>query len=303
MNLAGNQAKNLFKSIRTASRPPVVGMWTAATVLDQIRKRKRPARELLFRKKLKPGESYVIRVPAKGEGSLAEAVPEDTVVAEIGEREESIGSELLSTAAGLLSAAVQTESEEPETERSRRRRRDRGTAEGTGKRRRRRHRAAALEEPAPDAPSAPGSVMSTLVDVAASFSQAETGTATADEPAPKVSRRTARRQARLATLDEAELDREALPRRRRRKLRRAERRAQKRPSRRRTRKARRQQRKARAALNRVARKQAKLRRRERRVAAAEDEVAKHRARVEKRSTRRRHRKLRKAEKRLSKHLG
>ena len=57
MNLAGNQAKNLFKSIRTGNPPSIVGMWAAATVVDQIRRRKRPEKELLLRKKLKPGQA------------------------------------------------------------------------------------------------------------------------------------------------------------------------------------------------------------------------------------------------------
>ena len=111
MNLAGNQAKNLFKSIRTGNSPSVVGMWVAATVVDQIRKRKRPDKELLLRKKLKPGQSYLIRVPGEGEASLAEQVPSDTVVADVADSEESIGSQLLSAAAGLISDAAEVRAE------------------------------------------------------------------------------------------------------------------------------------------------------------------------------------------------
>ena len=154
MNLAGNQAKNLFRSIRIGSPPSIVGIWAAATVVDQIRQRRRPAKQLLLRRKLKPGQSYVIRVPGEGEGSLKEQVPAGTVVAEVADAEESIGTELLSAAAGLVGAAAESGA-----------------------------------KPA------------------------------AAEATPKVSRRKLRRQARLATLHEADLDREALSRRRRRKRR------------------------------------------------------------------------------------
>lgn len=291
MNLAGNQAKNLFKAIRTGRSPSVVGLWTAATVVDQLRQRTRPKKELLLRKTLKPGQSYVIRVPGKGEAALTETVPADTVVAEATDPEPSIASQLLATASGLLAAAAVPD-EQPDEQES-----VADKPKRVSRRQRRKERRAAKQETAPVEDDG-GSFVGALADVAASFTDSNDDGSDAEEPS--VSRRTQRRQARLAGLDEAELDRDALPRRRRRKLRRAERRAQKRPTRRRARRARRQQRKAKGALDRLARKQAKLRRAEKRLAAAQAEVDKWREREAKRSTRRRRRKLRKAEKALAK---
>ena len=317
MNLAGNQAKQLFKSLRTGSRPSVVGLWAAATAVDQMRKRgKSSGKELIATKKLKPGESYVIRMPGKEEGSLAGSLAPDTLVAEIEtNREPSIPAQLLSVATDLLGAA--TEESDGRSGGNRRRRttsvvaadvdaekpgrRQRRVAareakqaeepaEKLSRRQRRKESQTQVDENAPNGES----FASSLVDVAASFM---TGDDTPAEDVPvKLSRRRRRQSDRLATLAEVEFDRETLPRRRRRKLNRTERRARKRPSRRRVRRARKQQKGAGKAYAKIERRSQPSRRRRRKIRGAERELDYRRAKVEKRSTRRRRRKLRKAEK-------
>lgn len=252
MNLAGNRAKHLFRSLRTGGSPPIIGLWTAATAVDQIRKRStRPAKELIVRKQLKPGQSYLIRVPGKGEAPLAGSLPAGTQVAEVdppGE-EPSIATQLLDAATDLLAAGVEAKEEA-------------GVAETPDRRRRRRRRRRKASE-------------------------------TSDGPAAaKVSRR----DSRLASLDDFETDRDALPSRLRRKLNRAEKRARKRPSRRRVRKARKQHKRAARASAGVEQPAQPSRRRRRRLRAATRNLEERRAKVDKRSTRRRRRKLRNAEK-------
>lgn len=119
------------------------------------------------------------------------------------------------------------------------------------------------------------------------------------EPATP-SRRLRRREARLQMLaGGADIDRDSLSRRRRRKLEGAERKAQGRPSRRRTRKAIKQQKKSvkASAAEPPAREPSK--RRARKVRDAETKVAKLQAKVEKRSTRRRRRELKRAQAQLT----
>ena len=318
MNLAGNQAKQLFKSLRTGSRPSVVGLWAAATAVEQMRKRSTGSgKELIATKKLKPGESYVIRMPGKEEGSLAESLAPGTVVAEVEtNREESIPAQLLSVATDLLGAASE-ESKEPPTRRRQRRttslvadeeetatpgRRERRRAareaeepvEKVGRRPRRKAARAEVADPAP----AGESFASSLVAVAASFMGTDDESI---EVAPaKVSRRRRRRSERLATLGDVDFDREALPRRRGRKLRRAERRAEKRPTRKRVRRARKQQKGAAKTVAKIERRSEPSRRRRRKIRAAERELDYRRTKVEKRSTRRRRRKLKKAERAFEK---
>ncbi|MBT8246541.1 MAG: hypothetical protein KJN73_01910 [Acidimicrobiia bacterium] len=319
MNLAGNQAKQLFKSLRTGSRPSVVGLWAAATAVEQMRKRsKGSGKELIATKKLKPGESYVIRMPGKNEGSMAGSLAPGTVVAEVEtNREESIPAQLLSVATDLLGAASE-ESKEPSPTRRRQRRttslvadeeetatpgrRERRRAakeaekpvEKVGRRQRRKAARAEVAEPAP----AEESFASSLVDVAASFMG--TDDESTEVAPPKVSRRRRRRSDRLATLEDVDFDREALPRRRGRKLRRAERRAEKRPTRKRVRRARKQQKGAAKTVAKIERRPEPSRRRRRKIRAAERELDYRRTKVEKRSTRRRRRKLKKAEKAFEK---
>lgn len=248
MNLAGNRAKHLFRSLRTGGSPPIIGLWTAATAVDQIRKRStRPAKELIVRKQLKPGQSYLIRVPGKGEAPLAGSLPAGTQVAEVDPPGEgpSIATQLLGAATDLLAAGVEAKEEA-------------GVAETPDRRRRRRKASETSDGPA----------------------------------AAKVSRR----DSRLASLDDFETDRDALPSRLRRKLNRAEKRARKRPSRRRVRKARKQHKRAARASAGVEQPAQPSRRRRRRLRAATRNLEERRAKVDKRSTRRRRRKLRNAEK-------
>ncbi|MDH3540584.1 MAG: hypothetical protein OEP52_11345 [Acidimicrobiia bacterium] len=294
----------------------MVGLWAAATAVDQMRKRsKGSGKELIATKKLKPGESYVIRMPGKEEGSLAGSVSPGTVVAEIEtNREQSIPAQLLSVATELIGTATEKPAE-PRRTRPRRttsvvtaeeaadgpaRRRPRRAAreakqaaqpvEKLSRRRRRQASRAQAEEPGP----AEESFASSLVDVAASFMASDDGPV--EEVPAGLSRRRRRRTERLATLERVELDRDALPRRRRRKLDRSERRAQRRPSRRRVRKARRRQRGAARTNARMERRSQPSRRKRRKIRAAERNLEYHRAKVENRSTRRRRRRLRKAEK-------
>jgi hypothetical protein len=321
MNLAGNQAKQLFKSVRTGSSPSVVGLWAAATALDQMRKRsKSSGKELIATKRLKPGQSYVIRMPGKEEGSLAESLAPGTVVAEIETNpEESVPAALLSVATDLLGAAKQ-ESKKPVSAGPRRRRKTsvvpaQEDAPKPGRRERRRAAKAAKRaaEPAEklnrrqrrkasraeveEATPTEETFASSLVDVAASF-MGGSDDAPAEEPPVKVSRRRQRRSDRLASLADVEFDRDTLPRRRRRKLNRAERRAQKRPSRGRVRRARKQQKSAATASAKIDRRSEPSRRKRRKIRGAERELDYRRAKVEKRSTRRRRRMLKKAEKAL-----
>ncbi len=235
MNLAGNQVKQLFKALRTGARPSTVGLWAAATAVDQLRRRSRPARELIVSKRLEPGESYVIRVPGDGESPLAASISSDTSVStgDASGAEASITTQILSAPTELVTAANETEPVEPDLE------------------------------------------------------------------APTTSRRQRRRASRIASLDEAELDREVLPRRQQRRLGRAERRARTRPSRRRIRKARRRQKRAARAYAHSKHTSRPSRRKRRRRRAAERQVEYRQARVDRRSTRRRRRELRKAQKQLA----
>jgi hypothetical protein len=296
----------------------VVGLWAAATAVDQIRKRSRGSKkELIATKKLKPGESYVIRMPGAAEGSLAESLAPGTVVAEIEtNREQSIPTQLLSAATDLLGAATR-ESEELSPARTRQRRKTSLVAaekdsEKPGRRQRRRaareaqraaepaakvsrrQRRRASRAPVEETVPAEESFGSSLVDVAASFMAGDD--APAEDAPAKLSRRQRRRSDRLTTLEDVEFDRDALPRRRRRKLGRAEGRARKRPSRRRVRKARKQQRRAASTSERIERRSRPSRRKRRKIRAAERNLEYRRGKVEKRSTRRRRRRLRKAEK-------
>ena len=329
MNLAGNQAKQLFKSLRTGSSPSVVGLWAAATAVDQMRKRsRRPDKELIASKKLKPGESYVIRMPGKDEGSLAETVAPSTLIADIETSDEgSIASQLFSAATELIGAATQepgkvaepemaaplsrrqrrkaarSEAAEPIAKLSRRQRRKAAqidSEEPAAKLSRRQRRKAA--EPAVEAATpgedSNGSLASTLVDVAASFMSSEDEVAEASPVKP--SRRQRRRATRLSSLEEAEFDREALPRGRRKKLNRSERRARKRPSRRRVRKARKRQKGAAKTYAKIERRAQPSRRKRRKIRAAERDLEYRQDKVDKRSSRRRRRKLKKAEKAFEK---
>jgi hypothetical protein len=261
MNLAGTQSKNLFKSLRVGSPPTVVGLWAAATVVEQIRKDRRPKKERLLKKKLKPGQSYLIRVPGPEDGSLAQAVAPDTVIADMGGQDESVGSQLLGAASGLLEAATSQPADSDDL-------------------------------------SGGDSFTSTLVEVAASFMKNGEGKQAKEVPV-EVGRRRRTREARLATLDVAEIDREALPRRRRRKLKRAERRAGRRPTRRRVRRARRQQKKSLRAIARAERRSRPSKRHLRKVTAAERELEYRQEKLAVKSTRRRRRKAGKAEKELA----
>ncbi len=305
MNLAGNQAKQLFRSLRTGARPSVVGLWAAATAVDQVRKRSQgPKKELIASKKLKPGESYVIRMPGKDEGSLTDALSPGTRIAEIetvGD-EGSIASQLFGAATELIGAATE-EATEPEaapslSRRQRRQAAKAATEEPVAKLSRRQRRKATRHAAEEVAPASNGSITSTLVDVAASFTGSEAETV--ETPPEKVGRGRRRRAARLASLDEADFDRESLPRRRARKLERSERRARRRPGRGRVRKARRRQRSAAKASAKLDRPARPSRRKRRKIRAAERDLEYRRAKVEKRSTRRRRRKLRKAEAALEK---
>jgi hypothetical protein len=334
MNLAGNQAKQLFKSLRTGSSPSVVGLWAAATAVDQMRKRSpRPKKELIAKKKLKPGESYVIRMPGSDEGSLAESLAPGTRVAEIETSDEgSIASQLLTAATDLIGAATQepeptaelevapslnrrqrrkaakTEAEEPAAEEpaaklNRRQRRKAAKTEAEEpaaklSRRHRRNASGTAFEAAASAEDSSGSLASTLVDVAASFVTPEDEATEATTP--NVSRRQQRRTTRLASLEETEFDPEALSRRRRRKLGRSERRARKRPSRHRVRKARRRQAGAAKKSAKSERRTQPSRRKRRKIRAAERDLEYRQEKIEKRSTRRRRRQLRKAEKAFAK---
>jgi len=351
MNLAGNQAKQLFKSLRTGASPSTVGLWAAATAVDQLRKRSsRPDKELIVSKKLKPGESYVIRMPGAEEGSLAESLAPGTRIAEIETTDEgSIASQLFTAATELIGAAAEPDEavslsrrqrrqasravveddapaaeDPPKLSRRQRRKASRVVVEDDApaaedaptlsrRQQRKASRAAIEEEAAPklsrrqrrkasaveaeeDTSSAPSNgLASTLVDVAASFMGSDEE-ATVEVPIAKTGRRQRRRSDRLASLEEVEFDRDALPRRRRRKLNRAERRARKRPSRRRTRRAKKRQKSAAKTYAKIERQSQPSRRRRRKLKGAERELDYRRTKVEKRSTRRRRRKLKKAEK-------
>lgn len=319
MNLAGNQAKQLFKSLRTGSRPSVVGLWAAATAVDQMRKRsKGSGKELIATKKLKPGESYVIRMPGKDEGSLAASLAPGDVVAEIEtNREASIPSQLLSVATDLLGTAtaeseksasgssrqrrktslVANEEEPEKTSRRQRRRAAKAVEEPVEKLSRRQRRKAARVETEEVEP-VEESFASSLVDVAASFMAGDE--APVEEAAAKESRRQLRRSKRLASLEDVEFDREVLPRRRRRKLNRSERKAQRRPSRKRVRRARKHQQRAAKESAKIERRSQPSRRKRRKIRGAERELEYRQAKVEKKSTRRRRRKLRKAERAFEK---
>jgi len=309
MNLAGNQAKQLFKSLRTGASPTTVGLWAAATAVDQMRKRTgRPDKELIVSKKLKPGESYVIRMPGAEEGSLAESLAPGTQIAEIETTDEgSIASQLFTAATELIGAAGAEPEEAPSLSRRQRRKASRAVAEDDApaaedppklsRRQRRKASRVEVEEHASSLPS--NGLASTLVDVAASFMGSDEEV-TVEAPIAKTSRRHRRRSDRLARLEEVEFDRDALPRRRRRKLNRAERRAKKRPSRRRVRRARKRQKGAAKTYAKIERQSQPSRRRRRKLKGAERELDYRRTKVEKRSTRRRRRKLKKAEKAFEK---
>lgn len=59
----------LFKSTRTRQSPWIIGFWAGASVFSWLRKRTAPKKVRLTRKTLKPGASYIVRVP-KGEGPV-----------------------------------------------------------------------------------------------------------------------------------------------------------------------------------------------------------------------------------------
>jgi hypothetical protein len=330
MNLAGNQAKQLFKSLRTGASPSTVGLWAAATAVDQLRKRGgRPEKELIVSKKLKPGESYVIRMPGAEEGSLAESLAPGTRIAEIETTDGgSIASQLFTAATELIGAAAAEPDEAVSLSRRQRRRAARAVVEDDApatedapklsrRQRRKTSRAVIEEEAAPTLSrrqrrkasaveteeEAPGSastgLASTLVDVAASFMGSDE-TEAAEVTVAKASRRQRRRSDRLASLEDVEFDRDSLPRRRRRKLNRAERRAKKRPSRKRVRRAKKRQQGAAKTYAKIERKSQPSRRKRRRLKGAERELDYRRTKVEKRSTRRRRRKLKKAERAFEK---
>ncbi len=59
----------LFKSTRTRQSPWIIGFWAGASVFSWLRKRTAPKKVRLTRKTLKPGASYIVRVP-KGKGPV-----------------------------------------------------------------------------------------------------------------------------------------------------------------------------------------------------------------------------------------
>ncbi|MBT8251093.1 MAG: hypothetical protein KJN81_12585, partial [Acidimicrobiia bacterium] len=69
MNFYRYAIAQLFKSTRTRQSPWIIGFWAGASVFSWLRKRTAPKKVRLTRKTLKPGASYIVRVP-KGEGPV-----------------------------------------------------------------------------------------------------------------------------------------------------------------------------------------------------------------------------------------
>lgn len=161
MNLTRDPSKQLLKSLRTNARPAQVGGWAALTALDMMRKRsaRRPSREKIISKRLEPGKSYVIRMPAEP----GDALEKDTSyrLAKAG----SVGTAVVAAAGELLTSVLgdseeskpmvaevtpgPAEEEAPAKPSRRERRRekrlaklDRGTVDDEGLSRRRRRRLA-----------------------------------------------------------------------------------------------------------------------------------------------------------------
>ena len=99
MNLAKDNTKRLFRSLRTGGTPTSVGLWAAVNAVQQLRKRRKPSKVLLVQKDLEPGATYVIRLPQEGQAPISQTLSNG-----------GIGSELVTTAASLFT------SEEPVTE-------------------------------------------------------------------------------------------------------------------------------------------------------------------------------------------
>ncbi len=100
MNLAGGNRKRLLHSLRTGATPTSVGLWTAVNAVQQLRRRRKPAKELLVRKDLEPGATYVIRIPQEGQRPISQAIfPGGN------------GSELMAAAADLLTKKEPTTEE------------------------------------------------------------------------------------------------------------------------------------------------------------------------------------------------
>lgn len=53
----------LFKSARTKQPPWLIGLWAGVSVFSYLRKRTVPNKARVTRKSLKPGASYIVRVP------------------------------------------------------------------------------------------------------------------------------------------------------------------------------------------------------------------------------------------------
>lgn len=53
----------LFRSARTKQSGWSIGFWAALTAIGYLRRRTAPTRGRLIRKNLKPGASYIVRVP------------------------------------------------------------------------------------------------------------------------------------------------------------------------------------------------------------------------------------------------
>jgi hypothetical protein len=128
MNLTGDPAKQLFKAVRGDASSGTVGTWAAITAVDFLRRRraKKPARELLLRKKLKPGESYVIRVPGKDEAGMEQG--QKYSVTRVGGSDNGIVAGLANAAATLFGVEEDETQPSPEAtpepELSRRERKD-----------------------------------------------------------------------------------------------------------------------------------------------------------------------------------
>ncbi len=105
MNLAGDNTKRLLRSLRTGGTPTSIGLWAAVNAVEQIRKRNKPEKALLVRKKLKPGETYVVRIPEEGQAPISETLASS-----------GIGSELVAAATEMLTSDESPASPEPEPE-------------------------------------------------------------------------------------------------------------------------------------------------------------------------------------------
>lgn len=63
VNIYTYALNQLFKSTRTKQPPWLIGLWAGVSVYGWLRKRTTPNRSRVTRKSLKPGASYVVRVP------------------------------------------------------------------------------------------------------------------------------------------------------------------------------------------------------------------------------------------------